>query len=59
MSEDEELQVWLDAGDAEAASQEADRRLAERQARSNAPTWGQLRYNLRVAQYAKAIGAYQ
>jgi len=57
MSEDEELQVWLDAGDAEAASEEEDRRFAERQARRSAPTWDTLKYNLRVAQYAKAIGA--
>ena len=53
-STDEELQQWLDAEEAEAAAEAADR--AAKAKAFKMPTFEQMKFNFQRNLYAKAIG---
>ena len=55
MTDDEELQQWLDAETAKAHAEAADR--AAKAKAFKMPTFDQMKFNLQRSLYAKAIGA--
>ncbi len=57
MTDDENLQAWLDDQSATATKEEEQRKLDEKQAWRNWGSWEEQKFNFKVELYRKAIGA--